>query len=169
MRNEAIFVKTKAGREEINTRARKLSPGLRSILLLVDGQRDTAQLKRVAEKLHAPADALETLSRLGLICEVAPADAAAANSEPAVDESDTGQGGTAVARRYRALSGLMSEAVGQHLGLRGYFLQLKIERCSTSEELAALLKNDLHAALAKAKSPPFADRWVEGVEAAGLL
>lgn len=170
MRDRAIFVKTEAGRAEIGTRARKLAPGLRSVLLLVDGHRDAGQLRLVAEKLHAPEDALETLARLGLISEASASGTAAGGPEPdPVGAEEATWGDSEVARRFRALSGLMSEAVGQHLGLRGYFVQLKIERCSTVEELAALLRGDLHAALAKAKSADFADRWVEGVEAAGLL
>lgn len=49
----------------------------------------------------------------------------------------------------------MSEAVREHLGLRGYFLQLKIERCTDVGELLALLP-DLSTALAKAHNVGFA-------------
>ncbi len=43
----------------------------------------------------------------------------------------------------------MSEAVRKHLGLKGYFMQLRIERCSDA------------AALGKAKSPALAARWLQ--------
>ena len=49
----------------------------------------------------------------------------------------------------------MSETVREHLGLRGYFLQLKIERCTDVGELLALLP-DLSNALAKAHTVGFA-------------
>ncbi|MNU07611.1 hypothetical protein D3C72_2532780 [compost metagenome] len=49
----------------------------------------------------------------------------------------------------------MSETVREHLGLRGYFLQLKIERCSNSEELGEVLP-ELSAALAKARKDDIA-------------
>ena len=44
----------------------------------------------------------------------------------------------------------MSDAVREHLGLRGYFLQLKIERCGNAEELLGVLP-DLAAALGKTR------------------
>ncbi|QCW25441.1 hypothetical protein FE772_06945 [Lysobacter enzymogenes] len=59
----------------------------------------------------------------------------------------------------------MSEAVREHLGLRGYFLQLKIERCANSDELAALLP-ELSAALAKVRKDDVAAR-IEAQFAAG--
>ena len=49
----------------------------------------------------------------------------------------------------------MSDAVREHLGLRGYFLQLKIERCGDAQELLALL-SDLAAAVAKARGTELA-------------
>ena len=47
MSNAAYYIKTDAGRSEIKTRAHKLSAGLRSLLLVVDGQRNDAQLDQV--------------------------------------------------------------------------------------------------------------------------
>ena len=52
----------------------------------------------------------------------------------------------------------MSEAVRAHLGLRGYFLQLKIERCTDVDSLQAVLP-ELRAALAKSKGESFASDW----------
>src|SRR4051812_38002055 len=67
---DCIYSKTDAGRTEIQTRANKLSPALRSILLLVDGQRDATTLRRTAANLRAPTNALEQLAALGLIRNV---------------------------------------------------------------------------------------------------
>mgnify|MGYP001100461392 FL=1 len=50
---------------------------------------------------------------------------------------------------------MMSETVREHLGLRGYFLQLKVERCTDMGELMALLP-DFSTALAKARDTEFA-------------
>ncbi|TKR33947.1 hypothetical protein FCE95_06665 [Luteimonas gilva] len=152
MRADEVYAKTDAGREEIETRARKLPPALRSTLLLVDGRRNIAQLLGLASGLHAPPDALAQLAEQGLIAPLAQiAEAAAAWSD--------------AADRYRVLSGLMSEAVRQHLGLRGYFMQLKIERCNDTDELSALLP-ELTAAIAKSKGVPSAQQWERGVRAA---
>jgi len=54
----------------------------------------------------------------------------------------------------------MSEAVRKHLGLKGYFMQLKIERCGDAAALETLLP-ELTAALGKAKSPALAARWLQ--------
>ncbi|MCL1634333.1 hypothetical protein M2650_06755 [Luteimonas sp. SX5] len=154
MRADEVYAKTDAGRDEIETRARKLAPALRSTLLVVDGRRTIAQLLGLASGLHAPPDALAQLAELGLI---APVGQIAPGAAP-LPQSD-------VADRYRLLSGLMSEAVRQHLGLRGYFMQLKIERCADTDELSALLP-ELTAAIAKSKGEPSASQWERGVRAA---
>ena len=57
----------------------------------------------------------------------------------------------------------MSEAVRAHLGLRGYFLQLKVERCTDIASLQALLP-ELRAAVAKAKGESFASDWERTLE-----
>ena len=59
--------KTEAGRNEIQQRTRKLPAGLRSILLLVDGQRSDDELQAMMSGLHAPDDALSQLAADGLI------------------------------------------------------------------------------------------------------
>lgn len=156
MANAAYYGKTEAGRSEIKTRARKLSAGLRSLLLVVDGQRDDDQLAQVAAGLHAPADALPQLVALGLIER-----SGSAATAPAAPLAPS-------ANRYGVLYALMSDAVAEHLGLRGYFTQLKIEKCAGAAELARLLP-DLRAALAKAKGQAFADEWAQRMQAlAGL-
>ncbi|TWI00927.1 hypothetical protein IP90_02549 [Luteimonas cucumeris] len=155
MRTDEVYIKTDAGRDEIDTRARRLSPALRSMLLVVDGRRDVGQLRELATGLHAPHDALAQLAGLGLIVPQSHALSSAA-APPALSD---------MAGRYRLLSGLMSEAVRQHLGLRGYFMQLKIERCADTDELSALLP-ELRAAIARAKGVPSASQWEQGIRAA---
>ncbi|MEO7325249.1 MAG: hypothetical protein ABIW82_10520 [Dokdonella sp.] len=153
MRDSEFLSKTDAGRAEMQTRANKLPSALRSILLLVDGRRDVALLRRLSDGLHGPADALEQLMALQLI-------AAAETPEPAPANAVSD-----VAMRYSMLSGLMSEAVRQHLGLRGFFMQLKIERCADFAELELLLP-DVAEAVAKARTREYALHWEKGVRAA---
>lgn len=147
MRDSDVPVKTNEGRDEIEHRTRKLPPMLRSILLIVDGERSARHLRDLAASLHGPADALEQLEQMGLI---ASSPAVAASLAVQVRPAPAAAPMSAPAQRYQTLYALMSEAVREHLGLRGYFLQLKIERCATSEELAAVLP-ELSAALAKAR------------------
>ena len=61
------WCKTEAGRNEIQQRTRRLPAGLRSILLLVDGQRSDDELQAMMSGLHAPDDALGQLAADGLI------------------------------------------------------------------------------------------------------
>ena len=149
------YLKTESGRAEIANRSQKLAPAVRSILLLVDGRRDTATLRKLAAGLHAPPDALDRLLAMRLIGNAADADVATASLAAPSD----------VAVRYGLLSGLMSEAVREYLGLRGFFVQLKIERCNDVAELEALLP-DLAEAVAKSRGRDFAREWERGVRVA---
>ena len=60
---------------------------------------------------------------------------------------------------YRRLYNLITDAVGLHLGLKGYFVQLKVERCADVDALLALLP-EVATALTKAKSETFASEWL---------
>ncbi|WP_411832659.1 hypothetical protein [Pseudoxanthomonas mexicana] len=144
--------KTEAGRDEIRDRSRKLAAGMRSILLMVDGRRSEEELSSLAASLHAPADALDQLRALGLIADSAPASAGAHDEQ-------------ADAQRYNALYTLLTESIRAHLGLKGYFMQLKVERCTRTEELWALLP-EVATAMSRAKDHDFATRWLDGIRGA---
>jgi len=170
MRDDEVPNKTEAGRDEILSRALKLPNGLRSILLMVDGQRNVAQLRGVMAGLKSPDDALQQLETLGLIAVPQSLAAAAAatirdSARPApappteanvpVFGAPAAAASSAAASGYSALYTLMSDTVREHLGLRGYFLQLKVERCTDVGELVALLP-DFSTALSKARDSAFA-------------
>jgi hypothetical protein len=155
MPNEAIYAKTDAGRAEITTRSHRLSPGLRSVLLVVDGQRGLPQLQHVIVALHAPMDALEQLTTLGLIQRVV-AGVTAPAAAPVVAPAES-------ASRYGVLYELMTDAVREHLGLRGYLFQLRIERAADADELVALL-DDLQAALTRSKGEELAVSWTQRMQ-----
>ncbi|MBD3827350.1 hypothetical protein [Stenotrophomonas sp.] len=152
-----IHAKTAAGRQEIEDRARRLPPSLRSILLMVDGQRDDDALTAVLPGLRAPDDALAQLAGMGLIEIVGGAVAPpAARTLTAGREQDPDL--------YKRLYDWMSESVRRHLGLKGYFMQLKIERCTDAGALEKLWP-DMAAAVAKARSPALANRWLSDTHA----
>lgn len=148
--------KTEAGRLEIEQRTRRLPAALRSILLMVDGHRSDAELRTLAEGLHAPADTLEQLYAMGLIARVGDQPAVA---EPAAVPAEAAQ-------EYLRLYDRMSAAVTQHLGLKGYFMQLKIERCENAQALLELLP-EMETALRKARGEDFAEHWLESVRSPG--
>ena len=159
MRDDEVPNKTEAGRDEILSRALKLPNVLRSILLMVDGQRSVGQLRGVIAGLKGPDDALDQLEALGLIAAPKSLAAAAAATIPDAVRTQVPAPEASVAAAgasgYSALYTLMSETVREHLGLRGYFLQLKVERCTDVGELIALLP-DFSTALGKAKDVGFA-------------
>ena len=154
----AVYAKTDAGRAEVGQRQHKLPSPVRSLLLLVDGQRDVPTLRRFAASLHAPADALEQLQARGLIAPGGAGTAPAPATGGAPPASDT-------AIRYITLSGLMSEGVRSYLGMRGFMMQLRIERCGDIDDLLKLLP-DLAAAIGKARSREFAEQWESIVRSA---
>jgi hypothetical protein len=152
-----IHAKTAAGRQEIEDRARRLPPGLRSILLMVDGQRDDNELTGMLPGLRAPDDALAQLAEMGLIEVVG---GALAPSAPRAFTSGREQDPVL----YKHLYEWMSESVRKYLGLKGYFMQLKIERCADAASLEKLWP-EMAAAVSKAKSPALATRWLEETRA----
>lgn len=172
---EGIYRKTDAGRDEISNRGRRLSPPLRTVLLMVDGQRSLAQLREVMAGMKAPDDALQTLLADGLV-ELVPSgfDPAAlagavaprpASRPPSVVMAEAAAKAPDEGRsaRYLHLYERMNEAVRQHLGLRGYFMQMKVERATDADSLLALLP-ELRAAVAKAKGESFASDWERTLE-----
>lgn len=59
--------KTERGHQEISRRSPLLGPRMRAILLLVDGRRTHAELRRLVVNVGVPEDSLESLESLGLI------------------------------------------------------------------------------------------------------
>lgn len=184
---DGIYRKTDAGRDEIRDRSRRLPPALRTVLLMVDGQRTLSDLRQVAAGVRAPDDALERLLAEGLIeplnngfdvhglmraASGSAAAAAAAMAPPpapgpqpvateAAEAAPTAEQAATPAvdaGHYVRLYDRMSGAVRAHLGLRGYFLQLKIERCTDAAGLQAMLP-ELRQALARSKGDTFAADW----------
>lgn len=162
MRENEVPSKTDAGRDEIQNRTRKLPMGLRSILLMVDGQRSVRELRGVTAGLRGAEDALEQLREMGLITLPMSLAAAAAATIPAAPAAANdpaplaNAGGSDATDGYATLSAQMSQAVREHLGMRGYFLQLKIDNCTEVAELLALLP-ELSSALGHVRDLGFAN------------
>ena len=70
MGNDWILAKTVVGLEEIETRARRVPPRLRTVLILVDGRRSVADLIDAAAGLGDVREALETLHDKGFVIRV---------------------------------------------------------------------------------------------------
>jgi hypothetical protein len=194
MKDGELYFKTEAGKREIQDRALRLPAALRSILLMVDGQRDQAQLHELMTGLRAPEDAIEQLVAKGLIqrgdgapsvpapveapakavVQASPATPVEAAIEAVIEAPVEVPAPVLAAAlpalpgavnvpaefgNYRRLYNFVTEAVGRHLGLKGYFMQLKVERCADVDALLELLP-EVATALTKAKDHTFASEWL---------
>lgn len=168
---DPIYRKTEAGQEEIRTRARKLEHKLRALLLIVNGERQQSELLAQVSGMGVGPDALDTLLSLGLI-ETTEVGAGAAAATPPAATGTTVPAAPALAAAlatahegdaYRQLYHFYTDVIGHHLGLRGYVLQVKVEKASSVGELAAL-RDMLGLALQKAKGELTARAIIEQLD-----
>lgn len=163
--NTAIYDKTDKGRTEIATRSQHLAPRLRTLLLLIDGRRSEQELLANVAGLGlteaALADLLAqeyiVLSRSyaalpAIVDDIMPQAAA-----PAVIDSAAGtaQAATPVvsmdaAQRYQSVYNFYTKTIKSTIGLRGFTLQMKVEKAGTIGDLRELRQPYLDAVL-KAK------------------
>lgn len=154
-----IFDKTDKGREEIATRKYQLAPRLRTLLVLVDGKQNTAELMQKVGGIGLNEQNLAELLENGFIqsvsatplrtsAEEAPASSTAAPQKSSA-QMDTGA-------QFQALYQFYTETIKSTIGLRGYGLQLKVEKASSIEDLRDLRESYLEAVL-KAKGNEMAE------------
>jgi hypothetical protein len=140
-----IYRKTAEGQAEIETRVRRLSPRLRSALIMVDGKRTDEDLRKL---LAQQADeTLQTLLEQGLIeaaqastsrTAARPAGAPAqAASESAAQEAPAAQ---VPARDFPTLRREAVRAVNDLLGPMGEMVALKLEQAKNTDELRNALE-----------------------------
>lgn len=133
-----IYAKTADGLHEIETRERRLTPRLRSALIMVDGKRSDTELGKLVQQAD---EALKALLEQGLIEAVASSSPKAAREEgPASVPGPSSQpGGTAVldlaTTRREAV-----RAIHDLLGPEAEMLALKIERANDELALRAALE-----------------------------
>ena len=173
-----IFRKTAKGLAEVESRAHRLAPRLRGMLILVDGQRDSDDLGRLVAQ-----DAIDTLAALaeqGLIEAVgetlAVAEPAAAYGPLAISASaSTPALAPALAptpapapapahpstRELAALRRQVARALKEELGASARPLVKRIEGVRSAEELKPLLSQSVKLVLAargKTAADAFATR-----------
>ena len=153
-----VFVKSRAGAEEVKSRKLKLPPKLRTLLILVDGSKPALILGEEAAALGAGADALEQLERQGLIERVGSAPAPGAGERRAVVREPARADVSRLdpVARFRAAQQFMNDTVVNALGLKAFFFTLKLEKCATVEELRGLA-GSFRQAIAKASGDAEAD------------
>lgn len=150
---DIIFDKSDKGREEIATRKHHLATRLRSLLVLVDGKHSTEDLLKKVSGLGLNELALVELLESEFIQPIETASVAApAVSKPVesaaapVTEGILAEG----ENQFQALYHFYTETIKSTIGLRGFGLQLKVERCASIDDFRELRQPYLEAVL-KAK------------------
>lgn len=157
----AIYAKTPAGAEEVKNRKLKLPPKLRTMLILIDGTKPMLLLREEAETLGVPADFLEQLEAQGLVKPVA--GAASASEAGAAGMPATPRRKGDPVERFRLAQQFMNDTAVNALGIKAFFFTLKLEKCSTVQELNELVQ-PYRAAIAKGSGEAEADVLTRRVE-----
>lgn len=127
-----IYRKTAKGVQEIETRALKLAPRFRSLLILVDGRRSDEELMRLVaasgdQALAALAEG-GFIEAIGMTADPEPAAPVRPSPAPAAPPDRLDQRRREAVRQLLDLVGPMGEAIA-----------LKLERAATLEDFRALL------------------------------
>jgi hypothetical protein len=156
-----IFDKTDKGREEIATRKYRLAPRQRTLLLLVDGKHGTEELLGKLAGIGVNEQSMAELLDNGFICAM-PSGAAQPPAEPATVPQ---QAAPAVAEsggilpegetQFEAIYHFYTATIKSTVGLRGYALQLKVERAGSIQDFRDLRQTYLDA-VQKAKGKEIA-------------
>ncbi|MGZ8260868.1 MAG: hypothetical protein ACXWUL_10010 [Caldimonas sp.] len=131
-----IWVKTDAGRAEMQSRALVKERARRNLLLLIDGQKSEEML--LANLVGVSADDFQELRKLDLI---APAAGAVTVGNPArATAFETTRPTLPQPLDVRLLEGkelaaVLTRLISVHLGLRGFTLTLAVDKATTSTEL----------------------------------
>jgi hypothetical protein len=131
-----IYAKTAAGRQEIETRSRRIPPRMRAALILVDGHRSDDELRKLIQQ---PDQTLQSLLDAGLIevmARTAPARPAAA-PEPSLGAAAPQ---ALSADDLRLLRRDSVRAINDLLGPDAEALALRIERAVNAGDLRAALE-----------------------------
>jgi hypothetical protein len=134
-----IWIKTDAGRAEMQTRALVKERIQRTLLLLIDGTKTDATL--LASVAGTRAEDFLALKALGLIEPTA----ASARASPAAPREApvTAPAVPQVPGDYAQFTAALTQLISKELGLRGFTLTLAVEKAGTIEELQAVAQRTL--------------------------
>lgn len=139
----AVFKKTDKGMNELLAPAPGIDVRLVSVLILVDGVRDDAEVKRLAQEVNLPVDALEILFHGGFIDRKFKGSAAPVDEKmatPARPVQSNKPPASSKLEKFNALYAYLVNETKTLLGLRGFIYQLRIERAATLLEMKALIE-----------------------------
>ncbi len=144
MNQGEIYAKTEEGVRELKERQRNLPVALRSLLIMIDGNRTVAEVLERARALRVDVAALATLESAGLIAKRFSAPSAAESGAASAPRSES------EVQRFLDAQQQLSNAINEHLGFRGYMLMMRLQRASNLRDLHDLLP-DFAKAMVKRK------------------
>ncbi|WP_439891240.1 hypothetical protein ACS7SF_00745 [Ralstonia sp. 25C] len=157
-----IYQKTDKGQDEIRTRANHLDQRHRAVLLMVNGEKTCDDILLQLQPLGMTQAVFDELEQGGYIRMHMPGTAAPAKSVPpapapvattAAPPAPSAATAEAGIDGYQRLYRFYTETISRYLGLRGYLLEMKVEKAGNVEELVAL-RETLKAALTKTRGEP---------------
>lgn len=131
-----IWVKTDAGRAEMQSRALVKDRARRNLLLLIDGSKSEEML--LANLAGISAEDFQELRKLDLIAPAAGAVTvgnAARGATPDSTRPTLPQPLSASPLDYSQFTAALTQLISANLGLRGFTLTLAVDKASTIEEL----------------------------------
>ncbi|WP_343550048.1 hypothetical protein [Ralstonia sp.] len=155
----SIYQKTEKGQDEIRTRANHLDQRHRAVLLMINGEKTCDDILVQLQPLgmtHAVFDELEDGGYIRPHAAGTTAAKAEPASAPTAAETAPAQATTPkepAAEGYQRLYRFYTETISRYLGLRGYLLEMKVEKAGNVAELVAL-RDTLKAALTKTRGEP---------------
>ncbi|CAJ0781967.1 hypothetical protein LMG7141_01217 [Ralstonia condita] len=161
-----IYQKTEKGQDEIRTRANRLGQRHRALLLMINGEKTCDDILVQLEPLGMTSAVFDELEQAGYIRVHVPGalpvnSALPGRSPAAVEGADTPKPPPSEEgiERYQRLYRFYTETISRYLGLRGYLLEMKVEKAGNITELIAL-RETLRDALAKARGEPDASNVI---------
>lgn len=138
-----IWIKTDAGRTEMQTRVLVKERAQRNLLLVIDGVKTEEML--LAHLAGISEADFQTLRTLGLI---APAPSSTSRSSGGTQPPSPRSAPAAPAEPdapldYPAFTAALTQLISKELGLRGFVLTLAVEKAGTAEELQAVAQRTL--------------------------
>jgi hypothetical protein len=112
------------------------------VLFLIDAGKAVGDIQHQIALIGAPADAIAQLVAGGYVAEVGPAQTVIAPAKPATSVDDR-------IADFRVAKAFMNETIVDALGIRAFGFTLRLERCSTVDDLIALLPTYTEALLKK--------------------
>jgi len=123
------YARTPQGHDEITQGRKNLRGKLRTVLFLIDAAKSVDDIQRQVAMIGAPSDAIAQLETGGYVAKVGSVAMPSGDAAPPADPVAS----------FRVAKAFMNESIVEARGIRAFGFTLRLERCATQADLAALL------------------------------